>query len=622
MSVKKIIKMKTTVQTIAVENLIPHPYHLSIYNAGATDNLQASLTRTGNTSVYPITAIPFKDGLYYVISGVLRLDALINLGVKEVDVQVYDIDDEQIIKDLIVDLNKQRIKTGRELMMEFRHYLEKYPQKKGVPGNRYEKIGRELNISSDRVKELSMMNTFFTGDGDVIIESIFGGDLALNQAKKLKKIVEQYPEKFDSPESFIKVCNRDFDYKRLGEGIEYIDINKDTEFDILKSYSTGSMNDKEFENRLVQMEKITKKIDSHIENKVIVPDLGEIGKEYRTKHSRLINGDNRKVALPFHRMINCLIGSPPYGDRRSNGDNPESETGHRMTGSEYGRYLAETYAEYIPFMAPDGSIYVIIDDFRLKNGALASSLEHFVVEMENRGVYLVERMVWWKNNGMPRNYADKDMVANFEMIYRFSPTPYEYYTNPDMFLEMDNHPAIKVSQGATNHSKNGITTRGGTYVQSHLKKIRNTLDESTCIDIIRGNVANPEDFFRLTGEKKHTSTAPIYLTAALILNSTKPGDLCVDIWNGVGGTMVSALLLQRDYIGIEKESNYYTQTVRRAVATEGIISITVLTEYILKCYSITTESVMKDMEQLPDYPFTIGAGLRRICTHHLLSKAA
>ena len=586
--------MKTEPIKVAVENLVPHPYHTKLYQSDATDYLQLSLARTGNAPVYPIIVLPSDNGQYLVISGVLRLEALIAMGVQEVDSIVYYIDEEQEIKDLIVDLNKQRVKTGQELLMEFRHYLGRYTQMRGVPGNRYKKIGRELNMASGRVKDLSMLDNFFHGDGDAVLKAVFGGQMSINQANNLKKIVEKYPEKFDSAESFERFCNRDFDYSRLATGIEHIDIHNDDEFDILKQFITGNLEETDFEKQLVQLGKISKRVDNHNNNKVSVPDLGEIGGEYLTKHTRLLKGNNREIDLSFDRPINCLIGSPPYGDRRTNGDDPENETGHGMTGQEYGRFLAETYERYIPYMAPDGSIYVIIDDYRMENGALASSLEHFVVEMEKRGVFLVERIVWWKNNGMPRNYSDKDMVANFEMVYRFSPSSHEYYCNPDIFLEMDNHPAIKVTRGATNNAKNGITTRGGLYVQSKLKKLRITLDESTCIDIIRGNIANPEDFFRLTGEKKHTSTAPIYLTAALILNSTKPGDLCVDIWNGVGGTMVSALLLQRNYMGIEIEEHYFKQTARRAVFTEQNVSATIFYDYCQQALSLFLESATKD----------------------------
>ena len=127
----------------------------------------------------------------------------------------------------------------------------------------------------------------------------------------------------------------------------------------------------------------------------------------------------------------------------------------------------------------------------------------------------------------------------------------------------------KITEGCTNVDNRGNESRGSSYIQSHLKKVRDTLDEQICMDVIRGNVAHPEDFFRQVDEKRHTSTSPLYLTSTLVLESTRPGDLVVDIWNGVGNTMESSLLLQRDYIGIEKEENYFRQTQRRLQIIES-----------------------------------------------------
>lgn len=170
-------------------------------------------------------------------------------------------------------------------------------------------------------------------------------------------------------------------------------------------------------------------------------------------------------------------------------------------------------------MAEDGSIYVVVDDYRLDNGAHACSLEHFVVEMENKGFYLVGRYTWVKDNPMPRSYADKDMVNGFEMIYRFSLDPKGYYCNPDLFLELDKEKSKGFKSGCTNTDGKGNTTRGSSYYQSHLKKLRNTLDEKTCDDVIKGNVANPDHYFRQAEEKKHTSTFPMYISSTLILES-------------------------------------------------------------------------------------------------------
>jgi len=561
----------SVLQSTSVENLFQHPYHQKIYGSRTIEYLKSSIERTGDQPVNPIVAVPREDGKFWVVSGMIRLDILINKGYVEVPVLVYNETDEARIKALIVDLNKARIKTGRELLNEFRHYLEMFPKRKGVKGSRYDLIGKEMELGFERVKDLTMLNTYFYGDGDIVLENVFAGTLTVSQANQLKRVVELFPEQFNAG-TFEKLCNRNFDFSRLEYVARHLDMNDDTEFDLAKGYLQKDKTPPEFHKTLEQLGKVEKIVKDHVDSKISTPELTDT---YTSQHAHIIHGDNGFIEFvhPFGKKVKCLIGSPPYGNRRQNGDNPENETGHKMNGLEYGKFLADTYERYIPFMEPDGSVYVILDDYKLPNGELACSLEYFVAEMILRGFHPMERIVWEKINPMPRNYKGKTMTNSIEFVYRFTLDPDNYYSNPNLFLEKELPEGKKVivQNGCTNHSGDGKTSRGSSYVQSHLKKLRNTLTEQDCIDVIKGNVAQPEDFFRQADEKRHTSTAPIYLTSTFILASTKPGDLCVDIWNGVGNSMVSALLLQREYVGIEKEENYYHQTVNRLKETEAMI---------------------------------------------------
>lgn len=560
---------------LSTEKMFPHPYHEKVYQSGSTDSLTLSFKRTNNEPVYPIIVVPMvtepdEPDLYWVVSGMKRLNTLIEMGSTEVEVTVREIGDKKQIENLIIDLNKVRTKSGRELLMEFRHFLVMYADNRGKEGRRYPKIGKEIGMSEYMVKDLVILNKFFEGEGDVVLENIFGRLLSVNQGMDLKKIVETFPEKFGDPQIYEKLCDRSFDFNRLEYAVRNLNLEDELEFELAKSYLTKDITPDEFHKKLVQLGKTNENVGNHNNGKVTVPEIEE---SFRSNHARLINGDNRVVldTNPFGRLINVCIGSAPYLNLRLNGEDKNEETGHNMTGREYGMYLAETYEKIKPFMAQDGSIYVILDDTRNGKGAYSLYLEHFVIEMERIGFHLVGRYIFLKSNPQPRNYKVKSMVNGFEMIYRFSLNPSECYYNPDMYLELEEH-EIRFTKGCTNTDNKGNTSHGSSYCQSHLKKVRNTLDEQTCIDIIRGNVSNPEDYFRQEGEKRHTSTTPLYLTSVLILESSKPGDLCVDIWNGVGNTMESALLLQRDYVGIEKEENYFIQSQRRLQMIETDLS--------------------------------------------------
>lgn len=563
--------MKTEVITVPIDKLRQHPYHQEGYESKSTDSLEMSFKRTGNKPVYPIVVFPHHEpGLFWVVSGMSRLETMIQMEISEVEVILYEVTDETEINNLIVDLNKQRIKTGAELLYEFRHFLGMYPPKKGVPGNRYNKIGKEIGKTNNWVKDLVMLNGLFEGEGDIILEKIFNNELSVSEGMLIKEVVETQEEKFSSAEILEKICDPKFDYKRLNFGIRYLELEDDIEYDLFRSYLLREISPEEMEKKLQQMGRINKIIDDHENSKIVVPSFDDV---FTTENTHIINGNSLKVDFehPFEKQIRCLVGSAEYGDRRLNRATIADSPGHHMNGQEYGIFLAGAYVKYKKYLAPDGSIYVILDDFRLDDGSMSCYLEYFVTEMLKNEFYLVGRYIWFKENPMPRSYRDKDMVGGYEMIYRFSLDPQDYYCNTDVFIEKEKGENESFQEGCTNSDKKGNTTRGSEYYQSHLKKLRNTLDKRECMDIIRGNVCNPETFFRQEEQKKHSSQSPIYLTSTLILESTQPGDLVVDIWNGVGNTMTSALLLGRKYVGIELNKDYYDQTCRRIQLTEEML---------------------------------------------------
>ena len=411
---------------------------------------------------------------------------------------------------------------------------------------------------------------YLRGEGDIILEKIFNNKLSVSEGMLIKEVVETQVEKFSSPEIFTKICDPKFDYKRLDYGIKHLNLEDDIEYDLFKSYLLREIDPEGMKKKLKQMGRIKEIIDSHDDSKIVVPSFDDV---FTSENTHVIHGNSLEVDFehPFEKPIRCLVGSAEYGDRRLNREKIEDSPGHHMNGQEYGIFLAGAYVKYKKYMAPDGSVYVILDDFRLEDGSMSCYLEYFVTEMLKNGFYLVGRYIWVKENPMPRSYKDNDMVGGYEMVYRFSLDPKDYYCNTDIFLEKDKGKTDKFQEGCTNSDKKGNTTRGSEYYQSHLKKLRNTLDKRECMDIIQGNVCNPETFFRQEEEKKHSSQSPIYLTSTLILESTQPGDLVVDIWNGVGNTMTSALLLGRKYVGIELSKEYYDQTCRRIQLTEEML---------------------------------------------------
>lgn len=62
---------------------------------------------------------------------------------------------------------------------------------------------------------------------------------------------------------------------------------------------------------------------------------------------------------------------------------------------------------------------------------------------------------------------------------------------------------------------------------------------------------------------RHTTQKPLELLVHLILATTKEGDTILDPFNGSGTTGVAAILLKRNYIGIEQSEEYRNLSLRR-----------------------------------------------------------
>jgi|GEM_PF-2419321 len=557
-------------ETLQVEanKLSQHPLHKKHNSCRSSEQMEYSLQKMSNRPIYKIIVVHDleNDNGYLVIAGMIRLQGQINLGVTIVEVLLAkNLVDGDEIEEFIIELNKQKELDGKEKLSQFRYYKNKYSNKTRKQSRKIPSIAKEIGWTENQVKEFDILDNFFVGEGDVVLERILEGTVSTNQCFKLKKVVEQFPEKFNCEKSFEKVCQGDFDLERLEYGVNHLSIDDDDEFEILKSYLNRKVSIPEFKKTLEQLGKVQERQNKHEESKIFVPTLTD---DFISKNARVINGNNREIepSKILDEKLRALIGSCPYGDKRQNSDHSEDETGHNMDGQEYGKYLADTYAAWKPYLTNDGSIYVVIDDYKYQ-GALACSLEYFVTAMLEQGFYLVSRYKWIKRNPMPRGYDNnKEMVPAFEMAYRFVVDKDNYYVNPDFFIETGD--GIKVRSGCTNHSKNGKTTRGGNYVQGNLKKVRNTVSIDMCDDVIESNVANPEDWFRQANERRHTSQYPPELSALFILEGSASGDTIGDIWNGVGNTMIGALLTGRKYLGVEIEDVYFQQTCRRVQQTE------------------------------------------------------
>jgi len=93
------------------------------------------------------------------------------------------------------------------------------------------------------------------------------------------------------------------------------------------------------------------------------------------------------------QLINCVVTSPPYFQKRVYGDSSE-ELGNEKTIDEYISGLCDIF-DAVP-LHPFGSVWVNIGDKRDKYGSTQEIPAQFALAMRNRGWRIADAVVWAK----------------------------------------------------------------------------------------------------------------------------------------------------------------------------------------------------------------------------------
>ena len=451
-------------------------------------------------------------------------------------------------------------------------FQKKYPPIKGGSLNRNVEIGLEMDFSPEKVKKLVMLyNQFDNTEFEFLIPWVLQNKISLETAHQYRKLLKTSTNNYDV-NTVKKLIENNCDYGRLSKLDKVIDLSNASEFRVFNSFLQKTMSENEYENIVSSHKKTKANVDKFKNDIIKVPDVDD---QFTSENSILLKGNSGNINLsPIDHLkgkIKCIIGSCEYGyDTKRPGREWESEHEKlkNMSSQEFAAHVASIYYRYKEYLSEDGSIYVIINDYK-KDKVYSLFVEYFVIEMEKLGFKIISKKMWIKTNPLPHGENVKDTTEAFEYIYRFSCNPKITFTNS---LKMYDGEKIsyKLVSGCTNHSNKETGVIGEKYIQSSLSNIRNTLSNTYCEDIIRGNVGNPGDYFRQLENKedRHSSTSPVYLTGVLTLEGSQKGDYIMDIWNGVGNTMMSSLLLGRKHIGIEIEEKYFHQSIKKAIMVE------------------------------------------------------
>ncbi len=223
----------------------------------------------------------------------------------------------------------------------------------------------------------------------------------------------------------------------------------------------------------------------------------------------LYNKDCRKQLIELKNkniIVDSIITDPPYNISKDN--NFHTLTNATRQGIHFGDWDVDfdlfSWIDDADKILKKGGSFIIFNSF-LNIGNLAKKLESL-------GYQIKDVIRWVKNNPMPRNMQSR-YVADYEF-------------------------AIWCVKGKSKWTFNNQST----------------------------GYLRPEYKIPLTPKSErinHPTQKPLALMSEIIKVHTNKGDIILDPFMGSGSTGIAAISLERKFIGIEFDKDYYKETKKR-----------------------------------------------------------
>lgn len=318
-------------------------------------------------------------------------------------------------------------------------------------------------------------------------------------------------------------------------------------------------------------------------------------------YNKVFLGDAYYVLKEFpSNSVDLIITSPPYYKQRDYGG---LGIGNEKSIEEYLENLIKIMKECVRVLKEEGNMVVNLGDKYLQGSLMLIPYRFGLRMIDELGLKLVNHITWVKTNPTPRQYK-KRLVPSTEPFFHFAKSD-NYYFNLDEFMKIENElfnrqfprknpgrkyleliknsnlsqeqkeMAIKELMETIEEVRKGIIKdfrmkirdihaepfggqEGGRMY--HLRKKGFTIikmkGKTIKRDIIECNVETVRG-------RKHSAIYPKKLIMELIKLLSKEGDLVLDPFAGSGTTLLAARELNRHYVGIEINPEYYNYILQR-----------------------------------------------------------
>ena len=267
--------------------------------------------------------------------------------------------------------------------------------------------------------------------------------------------------------------------------------------------------------------------------------------------NKIINGDCVEILKTMpDKCIDLIFADPPYNLQLKNElhrpdqskvDGVFDEWDKFASLKEYDKFTIEWLTQCKRVLKDNGAIWVI--------GSYHNIFRVGYI-MQDLDFWILNDVVWIKTNPMPNFKGTRFNNAHETMIWasKAKESKFTFHYKSMKILNDD------------------LQMRSDWYIP----------------------ICQGEERIKVNGVKAHSTQKPIELLYRVILSSSNAGDIVLDPFNGSGTTAAVAKKLNRNYVGIEKETFYVEVTNQRLEKIKPLSKE--LTEYKIE-------------KQIPKVPF-------------------
>lgn len=253
-------------------------------------------------------------------------------------------------------------------------------------------------------------------------------------------------------------------------------------------------------------------------------------------------GDCRKILQNFlAQSVDLIITSPPYADARSGGIKPD----------EYVKWMSSVIPHLYHVLKNEGTFILNIKE-KVVEGERHTYVIDLIHAMKEHGWLWTEEFIWHKKSCHPGKWPNRFRDA-WERCLQFN--------KQRQFVMYQDAVKVPIGDWAKPRLKNLSETdkrRDESKVGSGFgKNISNWIGKET---VYPSNVLH---FAAETGNVGHNAAFPMALPRWFIKLFTVPGDVVLDPFCGSATSCLAAKQLDRQYIGIEIDEEYFEIAKKR-----------------------------------------------------------